>query len=186
MTEPDQEARQAPGTPVSRKKKFARIVLEMSFFVALFLGVSAYQARDLLPTDRSPAPALSAQTLGQEIYDLNDVQGRPVLIYFFAPWCPYCSASADNLVRLRKLRDNDALEILVVALDWESRQEIVEYAADHELNMPVLLGDRGVADAWRIRGFPTYYVLDREHRVISRDFGYSTQLGLWWRSWLAS
>ena len=164
----------------------ARFALEAAFFVAIFLGVSAWQARGLLPTDRSPAPALRAETLLNETYDLATATGRPVLIYFFAPWCPYCSASADNLVRLRNFRSDRTLEILVVALDWERRQQIEDYARLHELNMPVLLGDRALAEAWKIRGFPTYYVLDTEHRVVSRDFGYSTQLGLLWRTWFIS
>jgi peroxiredoxin len=159
------------------------LALEVLAFVALFMGISAYQSRDLLATDRQPAPILRADTLDGTRYDIAESKGRPMLIYFFAPWCPYCSASADNLVRLRDWRSTEALEILVVALDWESNAQIQEYSDDHELNMPVLLGDASVARDWKIRGFPTYYVLDREHRVVSRDFGYSTQLGLWWRSW---
>jgi hypothetical protein len=83
------------------------------------------------------------------------------------------------------MRDASELEILVVALDWESREQILQYATEHELNMPVLLGDPEIWSNWKVQGFPTYYVLDREHRVVRRDFGYSTQFGLWWRTWLA-
>ncbi|MGB5332643.1 MAG: hypothetical protein WBN05_08900 [Woeseiaceae bacterium] len=36
------------------------------------------------------------------------------------------------------------------------------------------------------QAFPSYYVLDREHRIVRRDIGYSTQLGLWWRAWVIS
>ena len=149
------------------------------------MGISAYQARNLLATEGQVAPALRAQTLQGTLYDLADTKDRPVLIYFFAPWCPYCSASAANLVRLREWRSTEALEILVVALDWETAEQIQAYSDEHELNMPVLLGDPSVARDWKISGFPSYYVLDGEHNVVSRDFGYSTQLGLWWRSWFA-
>ena len=38
-------------------------------------------------------------------------------------------------------------------------------------------------DNWQIYGFPSYYVLDSRHRVLRRDIGYSTQLGLWLRAW---
>jgi hypothetical protein len=85
---------------------------------------------------------------------------------------------------LRRLRDETSLSILVVALDWETVDDIREYAQRHELNVPVLVGDAKIAADWQVFGFPTYYVLDDQHRVVSRDFGYSTQLGLWWRSWL--
>jgi len=46
----------------------------------------------------------------------------------------------------------------------------------------VLLGDGRTAQAWGISVFPSYYMLDDEHRVRRRDFGYSTLLGLWLRT----
>lgn len=113
-----------------------------------------------------------------------DLKGTPVLIYFFAPWCPYCSASADNIVRLRRWRSEEELAIVVVALDWQERDQILEYANKHELNTPVVMGSPAIAADWKVHGFPTYYVLDGEHQVVRRDVGYSTQLGLIWRSWL--
>ena len=38
---------------------------------------------------------------------------------------------------------------------------------------------------WQVQAYPSYYVLDSEHRIERRDIGYSTQLGLWLRAWLA-
>ncbi len=168
----------------TKRRRYLTYLLEAGFFVVVFIAVGAYQSRDLLGTDRVLAPALSATTLDGDPYDLSVHADQPVLIYFFAPWCAYCSASADNIVRLRKIRDETRLAIVTVALDWKSRDEVSEYATGHALNVPVLLGDATVAEAWHVYAFPTYYVLDSEHRVVARDIGYSTQLGLWWRSWV--
>ncbi|MDH3434860.1 MAG: TlpA family protein disulfide reductase, partial [Gammaproteobacteria bacterium] len=81
-------------------------------------------------------------------------------------------------------RGEEELAIVMVALDWQDRAELHEYSKRHKLNVPVLLGDGKVAHDWKVYAFPTYYVLDSEHRVAKRDIGYSTQLGLWWRSWI--
>ena len=151
----------------------------------VFVAVSAYQSRNLLGTDRVLAPGLSAITLDGNQYDLSAHAGKPAVIYFFAPWCRFCSASADNIVRLRKLRDETSLAIVTVALDWKNPDEVREYASRHDLDVPVLLGATSIAEAWHVYAFPTYYVLDSEHRLVARDIGYSTQLGLWWRSWFA-
>jgi len=168
-----------------RPRRYLAYALEAGLFLAVFFAVSAWQSRNLLGTDRVLAPPLSAVTLDGELYDLAAKSGKPVLVYFFAPWCAFCSASADNVVRLRKLRDEAGLAIIAVALDWQSHDEVREYASGHELNVPVLLGNAAVAKAWHVYAFPTYYVLDSEHRVVARDIGYSTQLGLWWRSLVA-
>ena len=166
---------------ISRHRK---LLLEGCLILVVLIGVSAYQQRNLLATDKQVAPALVAEDLQGVVIDLAKYRGRPVLVYFFAPWCRYCAASADNIVRLRRMRGDESLAIVMVGLDWQSRQELVTYSTRHELNVPVLLGDASIAKYWNVFGFPTYYVLDDEHRIVSRDFGYSTQLGLLWRTWL--
>jgi peroxiredoxin len=165
-------------------RKYSSALFQAALFVVAFLAISTYQARNLLAADHELAPDLRAVTLQGDAFDLADLKGKPALIYFFAPWCRYCSASADNIVRLRRMRSAEELDIIVVALDWQEHDQILEYAKKHELNVPVVMGDSEVARDWKVHGFPTYYVLDSEHRVTRRDFGYSTQLGLLWRSWL--
>ncbi len=165
-------------------RKLRSFVLNAILLVAVFFAVSAYQSRNMLATDRQQAPPLRGATLAGELYDLEDADGRPALIYFFAPWCKICAASADNLTRLRRWRDEDDIEIVAVSLDWATPEEVRDYAERHDLNITVVLGDPGVARQWQIQAFPSYYVLDRNQRILRRDIGYSTQFGLWWRAWL--
>ena len=165
-------------------RKHAVWIVEIFLVIAMFIAVSAWQARNLLDTDQQAAPDLIAQTLQGRPFDLALTGDKPTLIYFFAPWCHICAASSDNVRRLRRMRGEGNLQIVTVALDWESVDDIREYADRHKLNVPVIIGDARIATDWQVFGFPTYYVLDSQHRVVRRDFGYSTQLGLWWRTWL--
>jgi thiol-disulfide isomerase/thioredoxin len=162
------------------------LFLNALFFVVVFLGISAFQTRNMLSTSDITAPALNGPLLRGGSYDLAASGDRPVLVYFFAPWCKFCAVSSDNLTRLRRFRDDDSLEILTVVLDWQDLDEVREYVDRHELNLPVVLGDRQIAQDWRVFAFPTYYVLDSERLVRRRDLGYSTQFGLWWRTWLVN
>lgn len=163
--------------------KAKSLLLNVGLIVAVFLVASVFQSRHMLAADGEAAPALRGETLAGERYDLAGVSDRPALVYFFAPWCRICAASADNLVRLRRWRDADALEIIAVALDWESADEVRDYVERHGLNVTVVLAGPEVARDWQIRAYPSYYVLDDRHRVLRRDIGYSTQLGLWFRAW---
>ena len=164
----------------TKAKSFA---LNVALVVVVFLVASAFQSRNMLSADGEPAPPLRGVTLDGEVYGLAAATGRPALIYFFAPWCKICAASADNLVRLRRWRDEEDLEIVAVALDWQSAEEVREYVERHDLNVKVVLGSREVTRDWQIQAYPSYYVLDDRHRVLRRDIGYSTQLGLWFRAW---
>jgi peroxiredoxin len=173
----------APMTEPRWRKRISWI-FNGAMMIAVFVAVSAFQARNMLDTNRQLSPELSAMTLDGNSFDLASKELRSTVIYFFAPWCQYCSLSSDNLNRLRRLRDEDALRIVAVALDWKDSDEVQRFAERHELNVPVLLGDAAIARDWKVYGFPTYYVLDSQSRVVSRDIGYSTQLGMLWRSWV--
>jgi peroxiredoxin len=167
-----------------RWRKHMPWILNGAMMIVVFIAVSAFQARNMLDTDRQLAPELSAMTLDGSHFDLTSIERRSTVIYFFAPWCQYCALSSDNLNRLRRLRDEDTLRIVAVALDWKDPDEVKQFAERHELNVPVLLGDAAIASDWKVYGFPTYCVLDNQRRVVSRDIGYSTQLGMLWRSWV--
>jgi peroxiredoxin len=171
---------------VSRKKfntrKLRPFLLNAVLLVAVFFGVSAFQSRNMLSTDGEPAPALKGVTLAGEAYDLADAASRPALVYFFAPWCRICAASADNLNRLRRWRNIEDIEIVAVGLDWSTLEEVRDYVERHELNVTIVLGDADVGRQWKIQAYPSYYVLNSKHRIVRRDIGYSTQFGLWWRA----
>ena len=165
-------------------KKHKGGIVQAVLVVIALVAVSAFQSRNMLSTSDSIAPPLAAPLLRGGTYELEQASDRPVLVYFFAPWCTYCAFSSDNLTRLRRMRSEESLEIIAVALSWKDRQEVLDYVDKHDLDLPVLLGDNRVASDWSIYAFPSYYVLDGEHRIQRRDLGYSTQLGLWWRAWV--
>ena len=165
-------------------RKLRSFLLNAGLIAAVFFGVLAFQSRNMLATDGQVAPELQGLTLAGQAYDLADARARPAMVYFFAPWCGICAASAGNLNRLRRWRNAEDIEIVAVALDWETADEVREYVDRHALEVTVVLGDAQVTRDWQIQAFPSYYVLDGQHRVIRRDIGYSTQLGLWIRAWL--
>lgn len=164
--------------------KYRSFALNAGLIVLAFLVVSAFQTRHMLQANGHPAPELRGVTLSGAPYDLGNAREKPALVYFFAPWCKICAASADNLNRLRRWRDEDELEIIAVALDWKFAHEVEKYVERHDLNVTVVLGNTTVRGDWQIQAYPSYYVLDSQHRVVRRDIGYSTQFGLWWRAWI--
>ena len=163
-------------------KRFKRYALEALLVVVIVVGVQAWRARDLLPADqRTLAPAFALADLQGKTWSTTELRGKPAVIYFFAPWCGVCAASSPQLRWFHRWRGDD-VQVLLVGLDWSAPQELHDYAQRHELTMPVLVGDRATGAAYRIQGYPTYYVIDAEGRVARRDTGLSTVAGLWLRT----
>ena len=162
--------------------RLGRYALEALLVVAIVVGVQAWRARDLLPADeRTLAPDFTLTDLDGRPWSAADLRGKPAVIYFFAPWCGVCAASSPQLRWFHRWRGHD-VQVLLVGLDWSAPQELRDYAQRHELTMPVLVGDPATGAAYRIQGYPTYYVIDAEGRVARRDTGLSTVVGLWLRT----
>ncbi|RPI14223.1 MAG: TlpA family protein disulfide reductase [Lysobacterales bacterium] len=163
-------------------RPWRRRLLEILVVVTVVAGIQAWRARDLLPADqRTPAPPFALTDLQGRDWSHAALAGRPTVLYFFAPWCGVCAASSPQLRWFHRWRGDD-VQVLLVGLDWSHVDELRAYATRHRLGMPVLVGDRGVAADWRIQGYPTYYVIDREGRVARRDVGITTTAGLWMRT----
>ena len=168
----------------TRWAKARSFLLNVALVVVVFVVAMAWQSRNMLPVGQQAAPELRGVTLAGEAYDLQNAGGKPALVYFFAPWCKICGASAGNLNRMRRWLDPEEFEIVAVALDWASVEEVRDFVERHELEMPVVMGRPGVRQGWQIYAYPSYYVIDSQHRIARRDIGYSSQLGLWWRAWI--
>ena len=165
-------------------RKIRSFLLNAAVMAVVFFSILAFQSRNMLAADGGIAPELRGLTLAGEPYDLEDASTKPALVYFFAPWCRVCAASSGNLNRLRRWRDTNDIEIVAVALDWSAAAEVRDYVERHDLNVTVVLGDARVSRLWRVQAYPSYYVLNSDHRIVRRDIGYSSQLGLWLRAWV--
>ncbi len=169
------------GETSGRRRRVWRLIPEILSVLVGLAAIHAFQTRHLLDSGGTPAPPLELPVLDGGTVDLRSSQ-TTTLVYFFAPWCHVCAASAHNLRALRRSQEDDELTMLLVALDWQDVQEVRDYAERHALDVPVLLGDAKTAADWQVVGYPTYYVVDGGHRIARRDFGYSTEFGLWWRT----
>jgi len=108
--------------------------------------------------------------------NLEDFHGRPVIIEFFATWCPPCR---DQLTQLANLHDKYAdkgLGILALAVDPfetpETAKDIGPLAIKMKLPFPVAAATRELAQDYRYKGFPTTIILDGEGKIVRTFYGY--------------
>lgn len=110
----------------------------------------------------SAAPDFELKTLEGETIRLSDLKGQPVVINFFATWCPPCRAEMPLLQESYTEFQEQGLVILAVDLD-ESDVAVSTFREKYGLTFPIVIdkGDR-VSRTYEIIPLPTSYFVDRQ------------------------
>jgi peroxiredoxin len=169
----------SPASPeVPRKRRWRRWVRDIALLLLVLVAVQWWQTRD---APSGPAPALTGQLLDGRLVSLADYRGRPVLVYFWATWCPVCRLSQGSIDALAQ--DH---AVLAVASNSGDAAEIAAFMREEGLSFPVLLDEAGdLGRRWQVRGVPTSFVVDAAGHIAHVAVGYTTGIGLRARLWLA-
>ncbi|MFC3120483.1 thioredoxin-like domain-containing protein [Agaribacter flavus] len=154
--------------------RWAQWLRDIVLFVIIISAITAWQSRHMLDDDGSVKleNKLLPSIEGEFTPLLAD--DKPTLIYFFAPWCKICSLSIGNLAYL----DTNKVNVVAVALDYNTNAEVQAFVDEHEVTSTVMLGNNILKNEFQIQGYPSYYLVDKNQQVVSRAFGYSTAVGL--------
>jgi len=146
--------------------------------LVLILGVRAWQQRDMVS---GPAPALAGHLLDGKPVALAAYAGRPVLVHFWATWCPVCRVEQGSIDALAR----DAA-VVTIAMQSGDRDAVVQYLHKEALSFPVLNDpDGAIATRWGVRAVPASFIVDSAGQIRYVEVGYTTGAGLRLRLWLA-
>lgn len=109
------------------------------------------------------------QDFSGQVFSLSDLQGKPVLLDFWASWSPDCLASIPELARMQQYY-SDRLTILAVNV-LEPPQDGIQYAAEnaHDLRY---VHSKKLAAIFKIKVLPTKILLDKNGHVIWANTGH--------------
>ena len=114
------------------------------------------------PQEGALAPAFSLPDLDGHTVNLRDFEGQVLLLNFWAVWCGPCLDEMPMLqARYNALKDDG---LVVLGINFGDPAEDVRIYRDAlELSFPILLDSEGdVQDLYRIRGYPSSVLIDRE------------------------
>lgn len=151
---------------------------DLGIVFLLVLIFQWWQTRDIA---LGSAPLLGGPMLSGKSASLSDYKGKVVLVHFWATWCPVCRIEEGTIERLSK-----DYPVLSVAITSGGRAEVSDYLHGRGLNFPVMLDDSGaLGESWGIKGVPSSFVVDARGEIRSVAVGYTSELGLRFRLWLA-
>jgi len=110
------------------------------------------------------APTWSLETPSGEAISFPHAHDGPVILLFWASWCPYCKALMPHLQSMLDEYDDDALTIY--AINFRDDGDPIAYLQKHGFDFTLLLDGGDVAAAYDIHATPGLLIFDSENRVI--------------------
>lgn len=129
-----------------------------------------------VPNVGDVAPDFTLKNLQGEKVSLSDFGGRPVLINFWATWCPPCRFEMPAIQKMYEQYQGE--DFIVLAVDvQEPISAVKRYVEQGGYTFPVLLDYKGeVANgSYRIRAFPTSYFVGPDGKIAAAHRGMMTE-----------
>ncbi len=111
-----------------------RTITIIATLVLFSLAVSAQSLR--------PAPHLGLKTIDGRVLNLEDYQGKIVLLNFWATWCPPCRQEIPELIKIQRQYRSRGLQIVGVTYPPEQKVAVRRFARRARINYPVALGTK--------------------------------------------
>lgn len=137
-----------------------------AILLALFLMASPAVARQ---GDR--ACDLGLPDLEGKPLHLSQLQGKVVVVNFWATWCDPCREEIPDFVKLYKEYRGRGLEIIGVSMDTGKEEQVKAFAKKFGIEYPIVVGDIRVARQWLVQGIPRTLLIDREGKVVQEIVG---------------
>ena len=138
----------------------------LTTLVAALLGAKAH-AR---PESRAPVRWSDITLVDGTLLKATELEGRTVVVEFWASWCPFCAKQNPYIEQLHRSR-SDSLRVLTFSIDT-SPQLAQAYLLRHGYTFPAAMAGKQ-SDRWfgPRRGLPVVHVVDARGRIVFSEAG---------------
>jgi peroxiredoxin len=96
---------------------------------------------------------------------LSQYDGKPVLVFFFATWCPHCNDEIASLISIYQTYNDSDLVVLAIS-SAENLAVVRDFQSVHQMTFPVLLDPDNVAlIAYHVKLLPSHFFITTAGRI---------------------
>lgn len=119
------------------------------------------------------APDFKLTNMSEQTVSLSSFRGRPVLLNFWATWCPPCVAELPYLQQVFNDEKWMKARVAILAVNvQESQTAVSRFLKDYGYTFSVLLDSRGnAALMYKVRAFPTTFLIDKNGIIVHIRLG---------------
>jgi thiol-disulfide isomerase/thioredoxin len=119
-----------------------------------------------------PTPAISFVDLAGNAISLSEFTGKFVLVNLWATWCEPCLREMPSLERMQS-RLKDKITVVAISEDRGGSKIVAPFVEKLALkSIKTYLDPKSTAErAFKVKGLPTTFLIDREGRILGRVEG---------------
>lgn len=146
-----------------------RAFLLAALVAVMTLTLPLARAADPAP-DVVKAPAFILPDLAENPHSLEEYRKQgPVMLVFYATWCPTCLSEIPNLKRIYRTYRETGLQMVAINVGlMDTLENAKTYALRHRLPYPVLYdAEAGVAKSYGVKSFPRIFLIHENGSVFA-------------------
>ena len=111
-------------------------------------------------------PAVALRTLDGSPVTRESLEGKVVLVNFWATWCPPCRFEMPGFQRVYEAHRDEGFVILGISTDGAGERSVREFLRERGITYPVALAtSRVVNDFGGVQALPTSFLIGRDGRI---------------------
>lgn len=132
-----------------------RALIHATFAFALFMGIATTAAAG--PDIGEQAPDVLGVAVDGSPVSLAEYAGKPIVVTFWATWCPYCRKELPILEGIQRSAGTGSLQVIAVNTETGEVFRKAARALGNAVTLK-LLHDAGrkASDAYGVHGTPTW------------------------------
>ena len=135
-------------------------------------GVLVYNdAAEAPVVEREAPPLRGADVLTGAPVDLQAMDGKVRVVYFWSSWCVACRLEAEELAAVYRSYEGQPVEFVGVAV-WDEQGDTVRHIERFDVPYPTIVDGLGMAAvSFGAPGVPEKFFIDREGRIVRKLIG---------------
>lgn len=132
------------------------------------------QVQESQKEDSSEAPDFTVENSEGEMISLSSLEGKPVVLNFWASWCPPCKSEMPDFQKAYETYGEDIQFVMVNLTDGsrETKETAKEYIDEQGYTFPVYYDvNMEAAYAYYVSAVPATYFINAEGKIVAAGRG---------------
>ncbi|SOY52923.1 TlpA family protein disulfide reductase [Cupriavidus taiwanensis] len=143
------------------------MLLRALLAAGLVMAAAGAAALEVGDTVRLP----EVRTLDGRTLSAAALAGKPLVVEYWATWCPFCAMQNPRLQKLYERTRGTPLQVLAISIDKDPR-EAADYMNKRGYTFPATMDSPALQAVFgKRKGLPELYVIDARGRVVQKEVG---------------